>query len=340
MYKIKCLIDGEIFEHELKGKEKWMLRNYIKRRYNISYEEYILKFFHKNIHPECACGCKNLVKFHKGKFLKYYKDHKNKIGNDIKSIEKAREKIKLYNSLEKRLERLGTTKEKIKEYYEKYINFKIDYETIKKETGIDIRTFKKYCIEFNFIENIESFKRITKKHQFFWSDKNNKIGGRKNIEEETLVNIKYFLEKNKNKYTLKEIINKFELDYTPLVLQKRLIESFGKEYIENLLKLGISSKSEVEYYNILKFFFGEEIKKDFKLEGKRYDYILNDKILIEFDGDYWHSLLRNIKRDKEKDKIAIRNGYKIFRIKESESKNIEILIKLKKISYENKSSKD
>ena len=82
MYKITCLIDNKVFEHELKGKEKWLLRNYIKKTYKISYEEYILKFYYNNNQPKCACGCENLVKFHKGDYLKYYKDHKNKIGND------------------------------------------------------------------------------------------------------------------------------------------------------------------------------------------------------------------------------------------------------------------
>jgi len=102
-----------------------------------------------------------------------------------------------------------------------------------------------------------------------------------------------------------------------------------------ILLSGNCSKPEIEFLHVLKFFFGKDLKSQFKLEGKIYDFILNDSLLIEFDGDYWHSLEKNIKNDKIKDQIALKNGYKIFRVKESKAKDIEILKKIKKIAYEN-----
>jgi very-short-patch-repair endonuclease len=106
------------------------------------------------------------------------------------------------------------------------------------------------------------------------------------------------------------------------------------------LKSGLSSKTEMEYFTILKYFFGSDIKKGFKLKNKFYDFILLDKILIEFDGDYWHGLLKNKLNDMEKDRIALDEGYILYRVKESESKDIEHINKLfkltKLVSNENK----
>ena len=77
MYKTKCLIDGKEFVSEFPGAEKRRLSSYLKKKHKITYEQYILKYVHNNIRPLCACGCGKETKFFKGKFFKYYEDHKN-----------------------------------------------------------------------------------------------------------------------------------------------------------------------------------------------------------------------------------------------------------------------
>lgn len=79
---------------------------------------------------------------------------------------------------------------------------------------------------------------------------------------------------------------------------------------ENNEKLdhGVSSK---EYFYISpsgkKFFF------DFLLKSK--------KLIIEFDGDYWHGEARgNQQRDKDRDQVLIQDGYKILHISERDYK--------------------
>jgi hypothetical protein len=336
MYKIKCLIDNVEFTHPLKGKEKRKLAQHIKKNYNISYQEYVLKYFYDNVHPICACGCGNKTKFFKGVFFKYFEDHKNK----IKLSEEQKEKLKKtrnnkYNLLTNRLKKLKISVEDLKKHYDEFCDFKTNFTNLEKTICIDKRTIKKYWIELGFINNLETFKRIVKKHQIYWQNKNDKAGGKKHLKEELLLNVYFFISNEKNKYTLKEIINKYNLNITELVLFKRLSEKFTEEKIKNLLKLGISSKPEMEFFNVLKFYFGKDVKKPFKLEGKIYDYILNNKVLIEFDGEYWHSLLKNKENDELKNKIAIKHGYKIFRVKEKNANDIEILLTLKKLAYEN-----
>lgn len=64
-----------------------------------------------------------------------------------------------------------------------------------------------------------------------------------------------------------------------------------------------------------------------------YDFvILSKKIIIEYDGIYWHSFEKSKLIDIAKDKIAALNGFKIFRIK---SEDIDKLEKLNRFLYEN-----
>ena len=75
----------------------------------------------------------------------------------------------------------------------------------------------------------------------------------------------------------------------------------------------------------------ETISKEFFLNGNKdgkatkcfYDYTDHtNKIIVEFNGEYWHSLPGAPERDEFKKKVAESNGYKVFYIMESEySKN-------------------
>jgi very-short-patch-repair endonuclease len=59
-------------------------------------------------------------------------------------------------------------------------------------------------------------------------------------------------------------------------------------------------------------------------------------ILIELDGDYWHSKEEAIKNDLIKNKIAKEKGYILIRVSDKEVKKIEFIHKIKKIYDENK----
>lgn len=52
----------------------------------------------------------------------------------------------------------------------------------------------------------------------------------------------------------------------------------------------------------------------------RVDFLLPKKVVIQVDGDYWHSLPEVINRDRKQDDILIKSGYNVVRLKESEIK--------------------
>jgi very-short-patch-repair endonuclease len=70
---------------------------------------------------------------------------------------------------------------------------------------------------------------------------------------------------------------------------------------EELIKLGIKYETQKRIGRFLVDFFIEHLS-----------------LVIECDGDYWHSLSKTIKRDKQKDKWLKRNGYVVIRIPESD----------------------
>ena len=54
------------------------------------------------------------------------------------------------------------------------------------------------------------------------------------------------------------------------------------------------------------------------LERFKVDFLINDDIIVECDGDYWHNLSNIKEKDKIRDKILTENGYKVFRFWEHE----------------------
>lgn len=105
--------------------------------------------------------------------------------------------------------------------------------------------------------------------------------------------------------------------------------------------LNMNGRSSLEEYmfNILEN-SGIRYVEQYEINGYRYDCYLSDyNVLIEFDGDYWHPIElkdgiteRQRKQyiiDRYKDKLAMRYGYQILRVRESVKTNIfEILNKI------------
>ena len=123
------------------------------------------------------------------------------------------------------------------------------------------------------------------------------------------------------------------------------IDRFGKEdgtkkYHTHIDKMVENCRKGTPYSKISQELFvkiyknsSEEYQKDIKyftLNEEQIFHILGDKpkiifvdfkcgnVIIEFDGEYWHSFSHVKKRDKIKDEYLIKSGYSLLRIRESE----------------------
>lgn len=331
---IKCKICGIEMTHIL------TLNKHVKNEHDLTVENYILKTEYNDIHPLCKCGCGEKLKMKKRKFRDFISAaHYNKfIVSDPNSNHlKKKKSNKLLSTLKEKkenrnfeldLNKLNTSVNEMIEYYNKYCNFDISMMNISKKLCLDKRTILKWWDDMKLIENKDNFKRICKKHQRKWVGESNIT----KINDDILYNVYTFLKSNKNKFTISHVRQKFEIKESKLLLYKQLIEFFGKDEIDEFINLKNSSKPEMDFYYILRYYFGEKnIKSQFKLKNKFFDFKLGDNILIEYDGDYWHSKSNHIENDKIKTKLAIDNGYILVRIKDSESKDIEILNKIYKL---------
>lgn len=94
--------------------------------------------------------------------------------------------------------------------------------------------------------------------------------------------------------------------------------------------LGYSTKIEIALYKAL---------GDMKVEYKRQHtlggefivdaFIPSLNLVIEADGEYWHSLPRAIRNDAKKDIRLTNDGYKVLRIPEKDFKNGDFILTLK-----------
>jgi len=118
---------------------------------------------------------------------------------------------------------------------------------------------------------------------------------------------------NLNKKTIKRILDFHNLRWirsSPCAFKgETKIEKQVREYLE---------EHEVSYV------------QEFKLDKKYFDFLINDNVLIEIQGDFWHCnpniynqpihkiQKRNIKNDKDKLYLAHTNGYKVIYIWEKQ----------------------
>jgi hypothetical protein len=342
IYKEQCRLCNKNFESDVNWAAKGNLSKHIKLDHNIEVSEYILN---GKDWPLCACGCGNKVKYTKWKFLKYYKNHKNKVKvtNEIK--EKLRNGYKRY--YETHISKGKVDLSLIKKLWEEYQNnTNCNLNLIQQKGGYDKRTIKSYWWKFG-ITTKEEINRQARLHKFIFANQGKKNGQYCDIETNILENIFDELTEYKNTLSLNDIKLKFGISFTTHVLFKRLCEYFGKDVIKSLLKMkssGIVSREEATFGNVLMFYFGDKnVKPQFKLKyinennrkaSKHYDFCLFNKILIEYDGNYWHDFPDAKKNDIFKNELAIKNGFIIFRINSDDAKNIEILIKIKELINE------
>lgn len=117
-------------------------------------------------------------------------------------------------------------------------------------------------------------------------------------------------------------------------INKNFLSYFLKQHLSpselKKIKFIKNSQIEIEFLNVLKFYFGNSVTHNFILENKNFDFKIGRKILIELDGEYWHSKEEVKLNDKIKNKIAEINNYVLIRVSDKEVKNLNFINKIKK----------
>lgn len=327
----KCLICGKTFEQGSDESKYRLFLNHVKKEHNISYEDYYLKYYLNNNIVYCACGCGQRTKYHKGEFFKYYADHKNKTKMSDETYYKIRKSKEKINGINYLMNRTEITYDILEKGYKEYINLEKPMSVLSNELGIDFRTLKSYWIKNNLIKDLDAFKRISKRSQLKWMvnpiQPNSNII---NILKENLILVKEELSK-KNKMTFDEIIN-----IVGVKINKNYLSYFLKEHLTSdevkKIKFIKNSQIEMNFLNVLKFYF-KNVVHSFELEGKFFDYKIGN-ILIELDGEYWHSKEKTQLNDKLKDKIAKNNNFILIRVSDKNVTSINFLNKIQKIYEE------
>lgn len=349
MYKHECSICGEVFELENKTITS-KIKQHIKEKHNMDFQTYITQTFFGGTEPTCACGCGMPVKFKPKDALWDQQHGYNKyfncghVGSTRKGVLTNVKYVEDWSN-----------KDWVKEYYK--INFGIDVlqeSAIKfingisalelsKEYRIDVRTLRNAWVKLGLITP-EDMKTLSARRKAEATLKRKKSFDNK---EEVLADLYNIIKYNPQKFNIRSLIKHYnkvmpsKIEVDSEVVFDTLRETYGNEVID-LLQFGAHSKEELAFLDILLFYFNKKIvrcgyrlfidKSKSKKNCYIYDFCLGGKILIEYDGEgYWHSDPEQIRKDKEKENFAIKNGYKIVRVSLEETKNPEFILKLKKM---------
>lgn len=130
-----------------------------------------------------------------------------------------------------------------------------------------------------------------------------------------------------NKVNQAYIEMKYKLTFRTLERYFKYFKIIENEEEYKILKKrkqsAISMPEEIIYQKLCFHFNPESVKRQYKISSYRYDFLLDDKYLIEFDGKYWHSFEIAKKRDKIKNTLAEHYNFILFRINEKTIKNYD-----------------
>jgi very-short-patch-repair endonuclease len=184
--------------------------------------------------------------------------------------------------------------------------------------------------------NKEALDKIKKGNELF--RENNKelveerLLKRLNLTEEK---IKLIYEEYRDTHeTLATLKQKYDIDSR--VLKKYFVKygacseaelkqvAFDKKY------KNASSIGEETLYILLCNLYGENrVKRQHNISFYYYDFLVDDKFLVEYDGYYWHNLVEN--NDDVKTHTALSNGYILYRVREDEKRKVDFLKEIQNI---------
>jgi len=311
-----CLIDNKKFDSS--RKMIW----YVRKTYNLSFEDYIIKYYYNNNIPTCLKTGKLLTfKAHKTGpwFSNYSKNNFPRKEHTLESKEKIKNSLKKNTMIKYGVEnifQLDWCKEKIKNTNLQKYN--VDNPAKNKEIYDKVKNTN---LEKYGVDNPRKNKEINKKIE----DTNLKKYGKP-----TVWGTDHFI-----KVFKKNFLKKYGVDNPMHVKEFRdkCAEKIKKYMLENFLKNRnnrSNTKPEKQFIEFLKQ-INEPYVHQFKTKHGIIDFYLpSKKLFIEIDGDYWHreikenlnyTQLYNSIRDFNKNK----NIKKLIRIKASAVKNLKTM---------------
>jgi very-short-patch-repair endonuclease len=122
----------------------------------------------------------------------------------------------------------------------------------------------------------------------------------------------------------KRVLKKYFVKYDACSDAELKQIAFDKKY------KNASSIGEETLYVLLCNLYGENrVKRQHNISFYYYDFLIDDKFLIEYDGYYWHNLVKN--NDDIKTQEATFNGYILYRVKEDEKRKVNFLKEIQNI---------
>lgn len=360
VYKIKCEICGKEFisndckyDETARASVSKKLKPHIKEEHGLSMQEYIDNVYYNGIRPTCACGCGKPVPFAEKNCLYNLPTYGYRKYYHCSHVRKSQEfKDKhLVNNYVSKFDDITWLKQHYDDVYgwdnienaaKDFLSGEFNNEDIEKKYIIDRRTIRKIWFKFGLVTE-EQYKELAKKNQFITSAKHRRIIFENS--EEVCAKLYNIIKNFPLKYNINSLIKEYnknnilQIEQSNDIVLDKMYEYYGEE-LYDLLQFGYHSKEELNFLNILKFYFGKSnIKCGKKLKyGNNdreiyiYDICINDKILIEYDSTgFWHNSESRKQLDKEKEKFALDNNYIFMRVSLEYSKNPELIIKLKKL---------
>jgi very-short-patch-repair endonuclease len=181
----------------------------------------------------------------------------------------------------------------------------------------------------NTIENIKEKNRIYRENNKEKIEQSNL--DRLNLTKQKIIDI--FNEYKNTHLNFQSIEEKYNVDKR--VLKKYFIKhACTKEELEKICfnkkyKNSTSAGEETLYLLLCNQFGKEKIKRQFNLSFYYYDFLVDSKLIVEYDGYYWHQVLES--NDFIKNELAKSNNYALYRVREDEKRKVDFLKEIKNI---------
>lgn len=335
MEKLICKICGKEFCYKNLRNCRAQFTTHLKK-HSITLEEYLIKYELNGVAPKCGCGCGENVHLKQGswEFNIYAADsHVGKVCSEEGKIlkQKLTEARRITWDSEKYY-KSKYDESIIKASAEDFLSKLYSLSELSEKYNMDKRTLQKLWFAFKVI-TVEQYKEITDHFKY-------KVSTEKRIEKYEVPSDVYawaflFIKEHPKKYNINSLIKEYNKnrvnkeEINPLVFYNQLKRKYGDE-INLYLSKGFHSSEEYKFYDVLSFYFPKKyIDLGYKLNNYIYDFNIDGKILIEYDSDgFYHSSNEQIKKDKNKEEEAIKEGYIFMRINKDDIKNPKLINKI------------